>query len=905
MVGVGITFAATCTGALLGALLTLLTKPDGEAPKILKFFKNNDLKIEKLQELENSLLTVEKVLGDAEEKQVTNHSVQRWLDNLQDVAYDAGDLLDAIETEDRRGKQFPNVPTTEKQKRKFNEDLDAILKKLKSIGDQINVLGLKEGHGHGGRPFQRLPTTSLVDKSEACYRTDDRERILRLLWGDSEAGHKEISVIAIVGMGGMGKTTLTQFVYSAVKEEKEKKKKFDFTVWVSVSDEFDVFNVTKTIYESVIPSNSSIHDYMPLLNKDLNSLQVAVESRLRDQKILLVLDNIWNLSFGEWDLLRRPLQAADSGSKIIVTTRSRIVSSTMRSTHVHELNGLSDDDCQSLFEKHAFGNVDGDSTLKTIGVNISKKCKGLPLAAKTLGSLLRLERESEKWNNVLNSKIWDLPDDKSGILPALLLSYHHLPSHLKQCFAYCSLFPKGHKYQKGDLVRLWIAEGLVQQTRSKRRMEEIGESYFNELLSRSIFQSIKGKFEDETDFIMHDLVNDLAQHIAGEFCFKFEDDSLPQNPKRVRYLSCILEPKEMVLKLNAFEEVFKGLRLRTFLSLRSSSATCNPIFFQCPLFRESSSLRALSLSGYRICTLPDFFGNLKHLRYLDLSRNEIKTLPDGVVSLLNLETLKLSSCHELTDLPTNMKNLTKLEHLDIKGTRLREMPQQFGALKHLKLLTNFIVGSSSGSSRISEVKELSLLRGTLSITGLQNVTQTEDAKVANLEDKRYLRELIFEWDAVDPHNGKAPNAEDANRPNGNETNNFTDQNTQNAEDVLALLKPTENLECLTIKKFCGRNFPDWLGNSQFSKIERLFLIDCPNCSSVQSLEQLPSLKKLDIYGLEGVEQVGPEFYGPGLEAFKSLESLRFEKMINWSNRSPPQETGSVPFNIYFYEIVQE
>nr|CAN81564.1 hypothetical protein VITISV_002475 [Vitis vinifera] len=187
-------------------------------------------------------------------------------------------------------------------------------------------------------------------------------------------------------------------------------------------------------------------------------------------------------------MLQTPFTVGLNGSKIIVTTRSDKVASVMRSVHIHHLGQLSFEDCWSLFAKHAFEN--GDSSLhpelEEIGKGIVKKCKGLPLAAKTLGGALYSELRVKEWEFVLNSETWDLPNDE--ILPALRLSYSFLPSHLKRCFAYCSIFPKDYEFEKEILILLWMAEGFLQQFENKKTMEEVGDGYFYDLLSRSFFQ---------------------------------------------------------------------------------------------------------------------------------------------------------------------------------------------------------------------------------------------------------------------------------------------------------------------------------------------------------------------------------------------------------------------------------
>ncbi|XVF82122.1 hypothetical protein PTKIN_Ptkin16aG0019500 [Pterospermum kingtungense] len=1020
-------------GALASPFLkTLLDKLDDGS--LINMFRRTKLKDDLLLKMEISLLAVEKVFDAAEEKQFVDPFVKGWMEKLKDAVYDADDLLDAIETEGQ-----------ENEAKDFNTRLEKIVSKLEVIAKEKDILNLKEGQGWN--PIPRLPSTSLIDESEACFRLDDKNQLLDSLLSDHGVNRKGVPVVAIVGMGGIGKTTLAQFLYNAERV----KGVFDLRAWVYVSEEFDIFKVTKTIYEYATSLRTDI--------EDLNMLQVTLQTKLKGRRFLLVLDNVWNVRFSEWDLLRRPLQAGAAGSKIIVTTRNQGVSSTIPGVLVHDLKKLPEEDCWSLFAKHAFGDRDPeeDSNLKRIGKQIVKKCEGLPLAIKTLGSLLHSEVELEEWNNVLNSRIWDLPDHKSDILPALRLSYLYLPSVLKRCFAYCSIFPKGHKIEKGELVRMWIAEGFVQQPNGRRTREEVGEQYIHELLSRSIFQQSD---RDQSRFIMHDLISDLAQHIAGDFCFKFEDDIPPQNPARVRHLSCILKPSDTLDKFEAFYG--KNKALRTFLPLRKQGEKkplLNPGLLT-RLLSMPSCLRVLSLSSYRItefpqsveklkqlryldfsgaeiirlpervghlynlqtlklsdcstlghlqaklsnltklehldmkgtsitmlpdsidslkqlgyldlsetkivglpeglCSLynlqtlklsgcrelkpplptdmknltklkhldmkgtpilelPESIGHLKQLGYLDLSGTPIQRLPEEVCSLYNLQTLKLSHCHELTCLPTDMKNLTNLKHLDIEGTpAIQRMPPNFGNLKSLQLLTTFVVGNDRLST-ISELKDLSLLCGTLSILRLQNVSQTADAEEANLKDKKYIRGLIFEWDIADPCNGNAQNAasEPRNRnatvgpSNANLKNaanvprnrdikivaeNHHNGNTQNehsaksgddhAANVLDKLQPSENLESLKIKNFLGTGLPNWLGDTSFCKMKSLTLENCRNCSSLPPLGQLPFLQELYIWDMVGVKTVGSEFYGTdGVGAFKSLEYLQFERMDNWEEWS--------------------
>ncbi|XXG89731.1 hypothetical protein AAC387_Pa12g1663 [Persea americana] len=224
----------------------------------------------------------------------------------------------------------------------------------------------------------------------------------------------------------------------------------------------------------------------------MDLLQRWLQEKLGCKKFLLVLDDMWKENCQEWDRLKHYLRGA-RGSKIIVTTRSKKVALIMGTLPPHELAGLSEEDCWFLFKKRAFtpGEEDKHPNLIVHGKEIVKKCGGLPLAAKSLGSLMFFKREETEWIFLKDSGVWNLHDQENDILPVLRLSYYHLPPHLKQCFAYCSLFPKDYEFQKENLIQLWMAEGLIQPSKDCRQMEDIGKEYFNNLLWRSFFQDAK------------------------------------------------------------------------------------------------------------------------------------------------------------------------------------------------------------------------------------------------------------------------------------------------------------------------------------------------------------------------------------------------------------------------------
>ncbi|KAG5539258.1 hypothetical protein RHGRI_019721 [Rhododendron griersonianum] len=412
----------------------------------------------------------------------------------------------------------------------------------------------------------------------------------------------------------------------------------------------------------------------------------------------------------------------------------------------------------------------------------------------------------------------------------------------------------------------------------QKQMEDLGSDYFRELSSRSFFQpSSRGEV---SRFVMHDLINDLAQFVARRICFKMEE-KLENNEEhtiitKARHSSYVRGYQDGIQKFEIFQ---KAKNLRSFLpfGLRDNdfnSYLTSDVPLQ--LLPHLRRLRVLSLRRYQICELSSSIGDLKHVRFLDLTCALIATLPESVGTLYNLQTLILRYCKNLSKLPTNMSNLINLRHLDVTGSdSLQEMPPKIGKLTSLQTLSNFIIKQGNGST-INELDSLIQLRGTLCISGLENVENAMDARRANLKDKQHLDVLLMKWSNM------SDNA----------------RNTSVDSEVLEMLRPHEKLKELTINGYHGLTFPAWVRNSLFSNMVNLKFQNCDKCISLPPLGRLPSLTKLYIQGTKALQNVGLEFYGSGSSnPFPALEILTFEDMAEWKDWSPFEvEEGSQAFS---------
>jgi Leucine-rich repeat (LRR) protein len=864
--------------ALLSAFLGVLV--DRLASRELLNFARREGLEKKLKKWSKMLPRIEAVLDDAEEKRENGVAVKRWLDDLRDLAYDADDILDEFATEALRQKLTGGnhagtskvwnfipacctgfTPSAIKINMRLGSEMEEITARFNEMVKQKDDLKLSENvdRRRSNRTRQILAPTSVVTEAHVYGREKDKEALLELVLGE-KGGDDQLSVIPIIGMGGIGKTTLSQLVYN----DEKVKTFFDVKAWACVSEDFDAVRVTKTILQSFTSENCE--------GKDLDWLQTKLKENLKGKKFFVVLDDLWNENYHDWSILRAPFEAGAPRSTIIITTRNKGVSSNTGTIPApFSLKELSNDVCLSILAHHALGTRDfrAHLNLKDIGEEIVKRCKGSPLAAKVLGGVLRSKMDHDEWEDVLKNKIWDLPQVESEIAPALMLSYHHLPSHLKRCFAYCSVLPKDYLFEEKHLVLLWMAEGLLQPQEGKKQMEDLGSEYFRNLLSRSFFQQ---SFKDKSQYLMHDLINDLAQQVAGNICFKMEDRVWDNNGRKpstkARHSSYLGGGHDGIEKF----EVFNDLTcLRTFLPLMLPSPGICFLTSNVPLklFPKLGRLRVLSLSGYYICELPESIGDLKHLRFLDISHSKIRSLPDSVATLYNLQTMILEHCSYLKKLPSTFCNLVNLRHLNIRGANALEgMPPQMGKLTCLQSLSNIVVGKGSCFGVIKEIGPLLHLRETLCISGLENVINHEDARDAKLFEKHNLYGLSLEW------SGNLDELQDR-------TSEF---------EVLNMLQPHKGLKKLTVKHYGCAEFSTWLKVPSFSKMVRLEIQSCAKCTSLPSVGQLPSLKHLLIKGMASVTNIGHDFCGDGcLQPFRSLETLHFENMQEWENWIPCEE----------------
>ncbi|KAL5757594.1 hypothetical protein ACOSP7_020205 [Xanthoceras sorbifolium] len=830
---------------------------------------------EEVKKLTSNFQAIESVLEDAECKQVKQKDVRDWLDKLKDVSYDIEDVLDEWNTaiqklrimEDENASKLVTKVCSLMSCYRFccrrvviHHD---IANKINGINQTLDVIAMEKNRLNlssikGARGVEREITTSFVDESEIHGRDDDKKEIKNLLLSESSNGPTSLPIISIVGLGGIGKTTLARLVFN----DHEVTAHFNEKIWVCVSDPFDEIKIGKAILESLRNVAPNVNEFEIVLRN--------IKESISGKKFLLILDDVSTEDSNKWEQLKSSVKCGAKGSRILVTTRKMNVAKVMGSTNFVEVGMLSDEKCWSLFSQVSFygRNNEECKKLEGVGRRIVKKCKGLPLAVKTLGGVLRFKTTIEEWQSVLTSEMWKLEDAKKEIFTPLFLSYFDLPSELKRCFLYCAIFPKDYVMKKDQLIKLWMAQDYLRTQRNKD-VELVGEEYFEKLAMRSFFQDFE-RDEDDGSIVsckMHDMVHDFAQDLTQNECFSEEvDDSkgfpLNSSYSKVRHARHAM----IVVKGDALFpiSIFDKNRLHSFvLDCNEGGALINIS----KLFDCFPCLTALHVASNPIEHVPSGINKLIRLRYLDISRNYyIIKLPEAVCELYNLQTFNISDCENLNNLPEGIGKLVNLRHLINYGSFFEciYMPKGIERLTCLRTLSKVIVSGDKNACTFKCLRNLNHLGGSLQI----ECSWVDLGDINKAEFKNKTKLLFLDL--------------------------WLSSNVSNKE-ALEDFQPPPNLERFDLNKYRGtsRLFLNWM--TSLTKLRRVWLSDWSRTELLPPLGKLQFLERLDIQNMESVKRVGDEFLGmesdnlsassssSSVTAFPKLQSLEFYNMQDWED----------------------
>ena len=613
------------------------------------------------EELKRELTWMESFLQDADAKaRGGNKLVRNWVKEVREAAHDAEDLIESIAIQGsepgmgrRRGFFSKLMPCGLIRRHISGMEIEELKQRIININANAAEYGLRSlpSDCRERRAVdeaiarRRAVALHTPDSSHVVLMEAEKKAIMHLLDPERE---KRRSVVSIVGMGGLGKTTLAKKVFKDLCI----RCRFDCAVWIDVSQDYQEVKLLKDLLCKISPERKREFETM-----EMTELGPCLHKSLLGKIYLIVMDDVWD---GEvWQIFGKHLPDEDNGSKVLITTRKLEVADAAdpdQATRAYELRLRTKEESWDLFLSKAIPIQNERSActwrLKELGEQMAAKCGGLPIALVVMGGLLsQKQRSTAEWEKVSGSMVWQYEDEGQNCLRILALSYADLPYDLKWCFLYLSAFPEGYVIKSDRLIGLWIAEGFIAERGDGLTLEETAEIQLEKLIERSLVHVVSREpFNGNILCRVHDLLRELCISESKEIDFMSVcQGRSPLPAKSLRRLSVIIEPEGTILRLKS------APRLRALLGFNFTDFA-----FSLPIWKLKL-IRVIDLQGARsLRVLPKGIGGLVNLRYLSLEGTGISSLPETI------------------------KNLCYLQYLDLRQTQIEKMTSAVWEIETLR-----------------------------------------------------------------------------------------------------------------------------------------------------------------------------------------------------------------------------
>uniref|UniRef100_A0ACD5UU91 Uncharacterized protein n=1 Tax=Avena sativa TaxID=4498 RepID=A0ACD5UU91_AVESA len=677
----------------------------------------------------------------ADSRRGTDALASAWVDQVRDVGFQLEDVADEFAF--LSGGGFVRACANLSAWFALSGRLRKARVRLRDLSDAKERYGIRTAEAYapdGGDVAvisrKLAEEAHFVEEKEIVGFVAQRRLLMKWLTEDSDSRR---TLVSVCGMGGVGKTTLVTNVYKEFAASRH----FDCAAWVAVSKNFSTEDLLRKIAKELY------RDFRADMPRDIDEmdyrlLMEALRGHLAKKRYLLLLDDVWDAN--AWYEIRNAFVDEGTRSRIIITTRNQDVASLAASTRIIMLEPLPEHEAWSLFCNTTFredASQECPRHLEDWAFKILRRCCGLPLAIVSIGNLLALKKTEFAWKNVHDNLEWNESSD-SGIKQVssiLNLSIDDLPYRLKRCFLHCSIYPEDFWIKRKILIRLWIAEGHIEE-RGQGTMEEIADDYLNQLVQRSLFQvTEKNEFGRAKRLCIHDLIRDLILQRSTKEGYAVFAKCPPEldSSKRIRHL--VLDryrsdhlpvPRMTLLRsCNAFmadldSSLLSGFRLLTILNLWFVQIDKLPSSLPNLL-----NLRYLGIRSTLIEELPLDLGKLHQLQTLDTKWSMVQRLPPSITKLKRLRHLILyrrqsadfryPSPGRAIAFPRGIQNLTCLQTLKFIEAD-EKMIKSLGSLKHMKSLELFgmhesiLVHLPSSISKMSGLLRLGIVSRDANVT---------------------------------------------------------------------------------------------------------------------------------------------------------------------------------------------
>lgn len=692
---------------------------------------------EQVRLLHDELEFIKSFLREADTNRREDKRVNILVRQIRELAFDAEDAMDffILKTEQQRqrniGLRFICYPSRLITLHRLGNQIEVINRRIEKILENkskyAKLLESVETSSHSNNGLTwKMPRDPIDEKIDVVGFENEAAKLKELLTqGEDQRRH----VISIAGMGGSGKTTLAKNVYHDIKKD------FESCAWINVSQEYSIIDILHKTIAQVVTLQQQGDEKKWTKNPGPELL-----GHLKEKKYLIVFDDVWEKTV--WDELRNYLPDKNKQSRVLLTTRNKDVAKHAdSSSEPIEPHLLNEEEGLNLLLRKALPEPENcPDELKKLGREMVVKCGRLPLAIVALGGLLSTkEMNEEEWKRVNDSVKWQLNEGPDNCREVLYSSYIDLPYYLKSCFLYLGLFPEDSQIDCERLIRLWVAEGFIQQ-RGEETMEDVAQDYLKELTQRSMIQVVGRRYDGGfSKCRIHDLMRDLAISEAQQYKFLniYGNDS-SKSLNRTRRLSIHANSGNYDNTTGTLHHTTVNHLHSLFCFTRRVKKTLQKTFYG-----SFKLLRVLDLEGATdVEKLPKEIGQLIHLKYFSLANTNIQSLPRSIGNLYNLQTINISDTL-IQRTPRVIWKLRQLRHISFSCNGWLSRKQRLLKCISKIVASNkcFNCGRPPRIDRPTDLRTLSLPTGSWIAGGLHKLTYLRELRIHG--DLRSYKKNLF------------------------------------------------------------------------------------------------------------------------------------------------------------------
>ncbi|XP_051115953.1 putative late blight resistance protein homolog R1B-16 [Andrographis paniculata] len=696
---------------------------------------------DQVEKLERELRFFRAFLRDTSRKSRKHGGFQELVREIRDVVYEAEDIIDRFVTDaavlksQNRFRRVLNNPVSLLDTARKVEHISVRVREIYGDKNKLDLATVDAGDRDNDKP-----EAPVIREDNVVGFEDEASTLIGYLHEKTD----ELDVISVVGMPGLGKTTLAMKIF----RDKAIQYEFPTRIWVYVSQEFTKKDIYLTILKKVI--NATTED---MHRKNDDELAQMVCEHLEKGKFLIVMDDVWTTQ--DWDKIQVALPKSNGAGKVLITSRHREVAQHANLQRTpHDLRFLNQEESWLLLQYEVFGKPDCPNELAVLGKDIAEQCGGLPLALVVIGGILvkkicttdDMRAKRDAWQKVSNSVRAYLEEDQEGRMEKIIgLSYDKLPYDMKACFLYLGMFPEDFEIPVWALIRMWIAEGFIRR-KEGLSLEETAENYLDELINRNLVRADKRRPDGRVKTCrIHDMLHDFCKREAGSETenflqeIKVTSEGIDPPVTRVPNLRRICAHSNPVKFLS---ETPTGPRVRSFVSF-TREETSLPLENSSAIPVAYKLLRVLDVQPIKFEKIPRDMFQLVHLRYVALSFNS-SILPAHFAKLWNIETLIVNTSSSTLDIRAEIWKMSQLRHLKTNASANLLKVEESGK-EGEKLQTLGTISPESCTEKVFErarnLKKLGI-RGHLALLlGSKPVSFNNLVRLSSLEKLKLLNDV--------------------------------------------------------------------------------------------------------------------------------------------------------------------